>query len=219
MSAGRRRSIGGRTGAPGTLVVMSVRRVRAGLGAAVTVAALGLTGCSGGSDAVDPTNGGQFHYVGATKNGTLIPAASRKVAGNATAALLDGSKRFSLTAERGKVVVLNFWATWCGPCAVETPQLDRLYRKVKAPDMQFVGLAVKDTSKSAVRSFVHDNAISFPIAYDETAKSALQLGRLPLTGLPDTVVVDKQGRVAAVYVGPVTPGDLQPVLTTLAAET
>lgn len=194
------------------------RRVRAVL-AALAVGAVVLTGCSGGSDAVDQTNGGEFRYVGATKSGTLIPVAQRKTAGDATAALLNGTGTFSLAAERGKVVVLNFWATWCPPCRVETPQFDALYRKVKSPTMQFVGLAVKDVSKSSVQSFVHDNDITFPIAYDQTAKSALQLGKLPLVGLPDTVVVDKQGRVAAVYVGPLTPGDLQPILTSLAKET
>lgn len=189
-----------------------------GLGVAVVAGVLAVTGCSGGSGMVDQTNGGQYRYVGATNRGALIPDAKRKVAGDVTVELLDGKSKFSLTAERGKVVVLNFWAQWCGPCAVETPQFDALYREVKSPSVQFVGLAVKD-QLSKVQSFVQDNDISYPIAFDETAKSALQLGKLPLAGLPDTVIIDKQGRVAAIYVGPMTPGDLKPVLASLAKET
>ncbi len=198
---------------------MIPRRFRRLVGAALTVGALALTSCTGGSNAVDQTNGGQFRYVGATKSGTLIPVAKRKVTGDVTAGLLDGKGNFSLAAQRGKVVVLNFWATWCGPCVVETPQFDALYRRLKSPTMEFVGLAVKDVNKSGVQSFVQDNDITYPIVYDQPGKTALQLGKLPLVGLPDTVVVDKQGRVAAVYVGPLTPGDLKPILAALAKET
>lgn len=198
---------------------MTVRRVSTLFGAVLTAGALVLTGCTGGSNAVDQTNGGQYRYVGATKSGTLIPIDKRKVAGNARADLLDGKGKFSLSAERGKVVVLNLWATWCPPCRIETPQFDALYRQLKSPTLQFVGLTVKDVNKSGVQSFVQDNDISYPIVYDEIGRTALQLGKLPVVGLPDTVVVDKQGRVAAVYVGPLTPGDLKPVLASLAKET
>lgn len=165
-----------------------------------------------------PTNSSQFRYVGATKVGTLIPVAKRKVAGPVNAELLAGKGTFVLTAQRGRVVVLNFWATWCLPCVIETPQFDALYRQLKSPTLQFVGLTVKDVNKSTVQSFVHDNDISYPIVYDQMGKTALQLGKLPLVGLPDTVVVDKRGRVAAIYVGPLTPGDLKPVLTSLTNE-
>ncbi len=197
---------------------MIARRIRSSVGAALTVGALGLTSCTGGSNAVVQTNGAQYRYVGATKSGTLIPIGKRKVAGNVTAGLLDGKGDFSLSAQRGKVVVLNFWATWCPPCQVETPQFDALYRQLKNPAMEFVGVTVKDVNKSSVQSFVQDNDITYPVVYDQPGKTAVQLGKLPLVGLPDTVVVDKQGRVAAVYVGPLTPGDLKPILAALAKE-
>lgn len=186
--------------------------------AALSACAL-LTGCSGGSDAVDQSSGGQYRYVGATAKGKIIEIAKRKPAGNATADYLDGTDKFSLASQRGKVVALNFWASWCPPCVIETPELDKLYRSVKSQGVEFVGMTVKDPNKSAVRAFVADNKISYPVVYDETAKTALQLGKLPLAAaLPDTVLIDRQGRVAAVYVGPVTQGDLKPVLTALANE-
>jgi peroxiredoxin len=67
-------------------------------------------------------------------------------------------------------------------------------------------------------AWVQDKALTFPIVYDQTAKTALQLGNIPIT-IPASVVIDKQGRVAAVYFGSTLPKDLTPVLDTLARET
>ncbi len=86
---------------------------------------------------------------------------------------------------------------------------------MKSEGITFVGVTVKDPSTSAVEAFVKDNHITYPIVYDEPAKTALELGDVPLPSLPSTVVIDKQGRVAAVYVGPIASGDLEPVLTAL----
>ncbi len=193
-----------------------LRRLTAVL--AVAVMAL-VAGCTGGTDAVDTNANGQFRYVGATKRGTLIDAPKRKLAGDVHADYLKGSGtgRFKLSQAKGKVVVLNYWATWCPPCVVETPALDKLYRSIKAGGVEFVGIGVKDTD-SHLSAFVRDNAISYPMLSDPNAKTALQLGRIPTFSLPSTVIIDRQGRVAAVYVGPVLDGDLQPVLSTLSAE-
>jgi peroxiredoxin len=187
--------------------------------ALVTVTVLsGTVACSGGKNAVDQQAGGEYRYVQATKKGALIDAARRKSAGIVSGDLLSGGS-YSLAQDKGKVVVLNFLATWCGPCQIETPQFDALYRERKASGVQFVGLDVKDPSKSQSRAWVQDKQITFPVVYDEPAKTALQLGNIPLAGLPATVVIDKQGRVAAVYVGSVLPKDLTPALDTLVRET
>jgi thiol-disulfide isomerase/thioredoxin len=127
-----------------------------------------------------------------------------------------GGGPYALTAAAGKVVVINFWATWCGPCKTETPQLDALSRQLT--DVDFVGVDVKELSRDAANAFITDNKISYPILWDEPGKTALQLGHVPSTALPFTVVIDKQQRVAAVYLNVLTPGDLQPVLTSLVAE-
>lgn len=183
-----------------------------------TVLALALSGCSGGTNAVDQQANGQFRYVGATARGHLIAAADRKAAGNATAPYLSGTQTFSLHALKGQVVVLNYWATWCAPCVVETPQFDRIYRSMKSEGVQFVGVDVKETSRSPAQAFVADNDITYPIVFDEIGRTALQLGKVPMAGLPSTVVIDRAGKVAAVYLGPLAPGDLKPMLTTLVAE-
>ena len=115
-------------------------------------------------------------------------------------------------------MVLNFFASWCGPCQNETPQFDQVYRERKATGVQFVGLDVKDPSKSASQAWLQNKQVTFPVVYDEPAKTAMQLGNLPLAGLPATVVIDKQGRVSAVYVGAVLPKDLTNALDQLAKE-
>ncbi len=176
-----------------------------------------LAGCTGSKDAVDQTAGGQYKYVGATPKGKTIAPGKRKTAGPATGSLLDGTA-WTLRSLKGQVVVVNYWGTWCAPCRVETPNFERVYRAYQAKGVAFVGIDVKETSPSPAKAFVKDNDITYPIVYDEGARTALQIGHLPLQGLPNTVVIDKQGKVAAVYVNLVQPGDLQPVLTSLISE-
>jgi thiol-disulfide isomerase/thioredoxin len=175
-----------------------------------------LTACTG-ANAVDQ-GAGQFHYVGTTPRGTTIAVADRKTAGAVTGKLIGGAP-FELGTDKGKVVVLNFWASWCAPCQNEAPGLDDVYRRNKAKGVTIIGLDIKDYNRDSANSFITDRAITYPNVYDPTASTALQLGRLPLSiGLPWTVVIDKQQRVAAVFNGQVLPKDLQPVLDTLTAE-
>lgn len=183
---------------------------------AIALATVPLAACSGGKDAVDQNGKGTYGYTQATPKGTVIDAGKRKLAGPVQGSLLAGGD-YQLSADQGKVVVLNFFASWCGPCANESPQFEAIYQARKAAGVTFVGLDVKD-NRDAVTAFIQDKALSFPIVYDEIGKTALQIGNVPLSGLPDTVVIDKQGRVAAVYVGPVLPKELNPVLDQLSKE-
>ena len=190
---------------------MRLRDVAA-LGAASSVL---LVACSTGSDAVDTSSNGRFRFVSATAQGQLIPAATRKPAADFHGDLIGGGG-YSLGQDSGKVVVINFWASWCGPCVLESPMLDRVYRETKTLGVDFVGIDIKD-ERQAAEAFVHDKHISYHIVYDEPAKTALQLG-IPAAGLPVTAVIDRRGLVAAVYIGAVHYPDIDPVVKRLAAE-
>jgi peroxiredoxin len=191
-----------------------VRRARPA--AIATALVVLIAGCSG-KNAVDQSAGGQFRFVSGTSLGKVIPAADRKKAGAFTDELLDGGT-YRLADQAGKVVVINFWATWCGPCTTETPQFDAVYRANQAKGVTFLGVDTKETSRDAARAFVHDNAITYPIVWDEPGQTAVALGKVPALSLPFTVLVDRQQRVAAVYLHVLTAKDLQPVVDTLAAE-
>lgn len=202
-----------------TLSEVNIPRKRLVVAAlSLALVGVGFTACSGGKDAVDQGAGSQFRYVESTAKGTVIAEGKRKAAGPVEGELLAGGT-YQLASDKGSVVVLNFLASWCGPCQNETPQFDQLYKQRKASGTKFVGLDVKEASRDEAQSWIEAKGISFPIVYDEKAKSAQQLGKFPLQSLPATVIVDKAGRVAAVYVGSVLPADLTPVLDELSKET
>jgi peroxiredoxin len=201
---------------------LAKRRSRLGrtLAAAAVAAVLGLAlaSCSGGTNAVDQSSGGQYRYVQQTKKGDLIPVASRKAAGAVTGTLMGGAA-YALSSDAGQVVVLNYFASWCPPCQTETPQFDAVYRQRKGLGVTFVGVDAKDSPKSAAASWVQDKGITFPVLYDPNAHTALQVGGVPIVTLPATILIDKQGKVAAVYQSSLLPADLDPLLDQLVKET
>jgi thiol-disulfide isomerase/thioredoxin len=176
-----------------------------------------LAGCATGTDAVDQAANGEFRFVAGTGKGQTIPVAERQPAPAVRGALLDGGE-FDLGTLRGKVVVLNFWADWCAPCRVESPELDQAYQATRARGVEFVGVDVKDRQQDA-REFTANAKIHYPSLYDPNGKVTLRFRDFPPRGLPYTIVLDRQGRVAAVYLTPLLRDDIQPVVTRLAEET
>jgi peroxiredoxin len=189
-------------------------RLRRSLLPLALVAAL-AAGCVGGTDAVDQS-AGDFRFVAGTGKGEVIPAADRKTGPRISGDLLTGGA-FDPASVRGKIVVLNFWAHWCAPCRVEMPDLQAAYDDTKASGVAFVGVAVQDTKQEA-GAFLTAHKISYQSLYDPNGKVALRFRDFPQAGLPYTIVLDRQGRVAAVYLTPLLREDIEPVLEKLAAE-
>lgn len=109
---------------------------------------------------------------------------------------LDG-KSLSVAGEHGKVVLLNFWATWCGPCRAEIPDLVALQEQYK-DQLQIIGLDVDDDDAAEVQKFVTENGIDYPVAMvPEKVRTAY--GGIP--ALPTSFVLDTEGRVVQKHVG------------------
>ena len=175
-----------------------------------------VSGCSTGSDAVAVNNGGEFRFVAGTPQGEVIPAADRHAAPDFSGTLLDGSPFRSAELD-GDITVLNFWGSWCPPCRVETPEFQQVSTEVAGDGVRFLGVDVKDDQQLA-RAFVRSKGITYPSLYDPRGEVALAFRDYPANAIPSTIVLDRQGRVAAVYTAAVAQDDLRSVLETLTGE-
>ena len=120
-------------------------------------------------------------------------------------AKLAGEGELALDELRGKAVVLNFWASWCGPCKEETPLLERTWREWRERDVVFVGVNVKDFRGDAL-DFLEDYDVTYPNVYDGKGWT---VGRYGVTGFPETYFLDARGRVVYRVAGPVDADDLR----------
>lgn len=108
----------------------------------------------------------------------------------------------SLGQYKGQVVMLNFWASWCGPCRQEMPLLDSIYTKYKRMGFTLIGVNVEPDSKSA-NDWLKQTPVSFPILYDKESRVSKMYD---VEGMPSTVIIDRAGKVRALHRG-YKPGD------------
>ena len=173
--------------------------LRAVLLAVALPSALVLAGCSS-----DVGSSGNQGYVAGKGVITSVQAADRKKPGEVAGRTLDG-KRVSLADFRGKVVVVNVWGSWCGPCRAEAPMLARAARELAKKDVVFLGIDSRDPSKDAAKAFVRRFDVPYPSLYDQQGTTLLAFrGTLTPNSVPSTVVVDPQGRVAGSVLGSLT---------------
>ena len=184
---------------------------------AAAAALLALTGCASAESRADVTNGGEYRFVAATPAGEVIPEAQRAAAPAFGGTLLGGGA-WDSGELAGQVAVLNFWGSWCAPCRVETPEFQEVYAEVRDEGVAFLGLNVKEADEQFAQAFVDSQGIDFPSVYDPAGEVALAFRDYPANAIPSTIVLDREGRVAAVYTGEVAQEDLRSVLDRLLGE-
>ncbi|UXA14330.1 TlpA family protein disulfide reductase [Mycobacterium sp. SMC-8] len=179
-----------------------------------------LAGCATGSDAV--AQGGSFEFVapGGQTDIFYDPPGDRGTPGPLSGPdLMDPDKTISLDDFAGKVVVINVWGQWCGPCRTEITQLQKVYEATRDQGVAFLGIDVRDNNIDAPRDFIIDRGVTFPSIYDPPMRTMIAFGgRYPTTVIPSTVVLDREHRVAAVFLRELLAEDLQPIVERLAAE-
>lgn len=199
-----------------TLPVMSHKRAtqrprsrRTAVALSVGLLVLTAVGCSSSPG----SKGGGSNFVGG--DGTVIRVApdKRLPAPNLVGKTVAGGET-SLAAYKGKVVVLNVWGSWCAPCRAEAPDLVKVANAEKAEGVQFLGINTHDLSRENAASFVRRFKVPYPNFYDPYGKliTAFPKGTLNPQAIPSTVVIDRQGRIAARALAPLGEDSLHQMI-------
>ncbi|MEA2348839.1 MAG: cytochrome c biosis protein CcmG, thiol:disulfide interchange protein DsbE [Thermoleophilaceae bacterium] len=130
---------------------------------------------------------------------TALAAGRQPPAPALSLARLDGTGTATLHDWAGKVVVLNYWASWCKPCRDEAPALQRFHDQIKSSGGTVVGVDVKDVSGDA-QAFIDQYGLDYPMLRDPDGSTQREYG---IEAYPETVVIDRQGRIVALQRGPV----------------
>jgi cytochrome c biogenesis protein CcmG, thiol:disulfide interchange protein DsbE len=153
-----------------------------------------------------------WHY-GTRQSGGIRPVGERRAMPELVMAQLDGGM-WRMGDHRGQVVLVNYWATWCGPCWEETPGLVRLSKELGPKGLAVVGVAIDEGGRDKVQRFVDEFHVPYPMALP-VRMSQIEFG---MAGVPTTILVDKNGRVAKSYVGAVRQTDYATDVEALLAE-
>lgn len=200
---------------------MRFRSLRLAAAACSLAVAATVAGCATGDDAV-VQGGGSFEFVspgGKTELFYDVPS-ERGTVGNVSGPdLMTDGKTTSLADFAGQVVVLNVWGQWCGPCRGEADDLEEVYENTEDMGVAFLGLNVRDYTKDKAQDFIVNYGVTYPSIYDPEMRTLLALGKnYPTSVVPTTIVLDRQHRVAAVFLKELLVEDLQPVVERIAQE-
>ena len=150
---------------------------------------------------------------------SMAPAAEMQVAVNKPAPSLElkdiNGKTVRLSDYKGKVVVLNFWATWCPPCRKEIPDFIELQKQYGAQGVQFIGVALDEEGLAKVKPYTEKNPFNYPILIGD-AKGVARYGEM--NAIPVTYVIDRKGVIRQNYVGMRQKSALEGMITPLISE-
>jgi thiol-disulfide isomerase/thioredoxin len=158
--------------------------------AAMTLSACGKGGISGG--------GGDTHFVTGSNGIDTVAAGKRATAPDLSGKTIDG-KTLDVADYKGKVVVINVWGSWCGPCRNEAKYFAKVSEDYADKGVQFVGINTRDTSTTPAVNFEKEHGVRYPSLYDPTGRLMLRFkkGTLNPQIVPSTLVIDRHGKVAA----------------------
>ena len=187
---------------------------RLALAVALTAVLL-LSACSDNAGADRPGIGStpEAGFVGGDGTITVIAADERVAAPALTGTTVD-EQPYDMADDKGKVLVINVWGSWCPPCRKEAPELvqahERLTAGSKGSEVAFVGIDTRDPSRAAAKAYQRKFNVPYPSVYDPSGTLLLGFAdSLPPSAIPSTLVIDEQGRVAARVLGGITAATLE----------
>ena len=186
--------------------------------AALAVVAVLLAGCSTSKDAVEP--GQDFTFVAPGGKTTILydpPESRGTLRALSGESLLNPGATTGIETLPGRVVVLNIWGSWCGPCRAEAPDLEFVAKQTAADGVSVLGVDVRD-DRAAAADFVRDRGITYDSVFDPAGRTLAALSGYPRNTVPSTIVLDRQHRVAAVYLTAIRVPELIPLVQRLADE-
>ena len=192
---------------------MKVMRFRSVLLVCATAAA--MSGCSG-HGAVKQDVAGSNGYLSGDLALDYVSASHRHAPANVSGTLLDG-RRFDLSAWRGKVVVVNFWGSWCAECHAEAAALQQVYADDHPKGVEFLGVDIRDDRASA-DAYNRSYHVAYPSLDDPSNLVALSFHGVSPNAVPTTIVLDRAGRVAARQSGEILYTQLRDVVDRVLTE-
>jgi thiol-disulfide isomerase/thioredoxin len=149
--------------------------------------------------------------IAGSNSAVLYTAGHRPLAPDFTATTLTGA-RLNFFSYRGRVVVLNFWGSWCAPCRAEAPALAVTAKQYRPAGVDFLGVDVRDTTASAL-AFTRNFGIGYPSVSDSSSVITLDFTSVvPIAGTPTTLVIDRTGHIAGAVFGTATYQELTDIL-------
>lgn len=178
---------------------------------ALALTACGSGGTSGGS--------GDTNFVTGTDGIATVAKGERVAAPDLSGPTIDG-KRLDVADYKGKVVVINVWGSWCGPCRLEAKNFVAVSADLKDQGVQFVGINTRDTSTGPAVAFEKQYGVTYPSLYDPTGKLMLRFkkGTLNPQAIPSTLILDRQGKIAARTLQALSEDNLRKMLKPVLAE-
>jgi len=162
-------------------------------------------------------NSGDAGFISGDGTATFLQVEQRNSAPELTALDFEG-KSIDLKDFKNKVIVLNVWGSWCGPCRKEASELQALYLKNKESGVEFIGINIRD-SKVSAEKFITNFGITYPNIFDRDGVKLLGFkDTLPANAIPSTLLIDKNGKVAARQLGPIDRALVQGFISSLVDE-